>query len=126
MDSKRQEKFARLIQKDLGEIFQQSSRQWFQGAFITISGVKVSPDLGYARVYLSVFQVKDKNELLDLVRFYGKDIRKQLALRMKNQVRKVPELEFFLDESLDYVMHMEDVFRKIREEGSTAEDKEEE
>lgn len=126
MDSKRQEKFARLIQKDLGEIFQQSSRQWFQGAFITISGVKVSPDLGYARVYLSVFQVKDKNELLDLVRFYGKDIRKQLALRIKNQVRKVPELEFFLDESLDYVMHMEDVFRKIREEGSTAEDKEEE
>lgn len=116
METKRQEKFARLLQKDLGELFQQNARALFQSAFITVSGVKVSPDLGYAKVYLSFFQTNDKEALLELVRFYGKDLRKQLAHRIKNQVRKIPELEFFLDDSIDKAMYMEEVFKKIKDE----------
>ena len=116
MESKRQEKFARLIQKDMGELFQSASRDLFGGSFITVSGVKVSPDLGYARIYLSFFQTENKDELLSTVRLYSKELRKQLAQRVRNQVRKVPELEFFLDDSLDYVQHMEEVFKRIREE----------
>lgn len=116
MDSKRQEKFARQLQKDLGEIFQQNARSLFGGAFITVSGVKVSPDLGYIRCYLSFFQTQDKEALLELIQFHTRDIRHQLAQRVRNQVRKVPELEFFMDDSLDYVMHMEEVFKKLKDE----------
>lgn len=116
MDSKRQEKYARQLQKDLGEIFQQNARNLFGGAFITVSGVKVSPDLGYVRVYLSFFQTNDKDALLESIQIHGKDIRYQLAQRIKNQVRKVPELDFFLDDSLDYALHMEEVFKKINED----------
>lgn len=120
MDSKRQEKYASLLQKDLAEIFQRMSREKLGGTFITVSGVKVSPDLGYARVYLSFLNVADKDKKIDQIRLYGKEIRKQLAARIRKQVRKIPELEFFVDDSLDYVHHMEEVFKKIREEGNDA------
>jgi ribosome-binding factor A len=116
MESKRQEKFASLLQRDLGEIFQRLARDVFGGTFITVSGVKVSPDLGYAKVYLSFFNVAGKEEKLNSIRSYGKEIRKQLAARIKKQVRKIPELEFFVDDSLDYVHHMEEVFRKLKED----------
>ncbi|HYG16260.1 MAG TPA: 30S ribosome-binding factor RbfA [Bacteroidia bacterium] len=116
MDSRRQEKFAKLIQRDLGDIFQQKSSSLFKGNFITISGVKVSPDLGYAKVYLSFFNPKNRQELMDLLEVNKREIRHELAGKIKNQVRKIPELEFYMDESLDYVQHMEDVFRKIKEE----------
>lgn len=116
MESKRQDKFARLIQKDLGEIFQIASRNLFGGAFITVREVKVSPDLGLTRVYLSFFQVEDKEEMLEKVRFHGKEIRHELAQRIRHQVRKIPALEFFLDDSLDYAQHMAEVFKRLEEE----------
>jgi len=122
METKRQEKFASQLQRDLGEIFQRLSRNLFGGTFITISGVKVSPDLGYAKVYLSFFNVKDKDEKLNDIRSYNKEIRRQLASRIKKQVRKIPELEFFVDDSLDYVQHMEEVFKKLKDEENRNDD----
>ncbi len=116
MESRRQEKFARLLQKDLGEIFQQKTNSLFGGTFITVSNVLVSPDLGYLKVYLSFLNAKDKNEKIEEIKFHSREIRKELAGRIKNQVRKIPEIEFFLDDSLDYVSKMEDLFKKIKEE----------
>ena len=118
MESKRQEKFNRQIQKDLGEIFQQMGTSAFGGAFITISGVKVSPDLGLCRVHLSILQGSsgDKHKTLEMIRMHQKEIRHTLAQRIKNQVRKIPELDFMLDESLDYVNKMEGIFKKINED----------
>ncbi len=116
MESRRQEKFARLLQKDLGEIFQQKTNSLFGGTFITVSNVLVSPDLGYLKVYLSFLNAKDKNEKIKEIKFHSRQIRKELAGRIKNQVRKIPEIEFFLDDSLDYVSKMEDLFKKIKEE----------
>ncbi len=114
MNSRRQEKFAKLVQRDLGDIFLQKTPSLFKGNFITISSVSVSPDMGYAKVYLSFFKVGNKNDLLDLVQLHKKEIRHELAAKIKNQVRKIPELEFYLDDSLDYVEHMEEVFKKIK------------
>lgn len=116
----RQEKFAGLIQQHLAEIFQKEASS-FQNVFITISQVKVSPDLGHAKVYLSFLnypktQAQGKNELMDTINFHAKDLRHKLAQKVKNQVRVVPELQFFLDESLDYVFHMEDVFKRVHEQ----------
>lgn len=116
MDSKRQEKFARLIQKDLGEIFQMASSRLFGGAFITIREVKVTPDLGLARVYLSFFQIEDKDAMLEKVDMHNREIRHELAQRIRHQVRKIPALEFFIDDTLDYAQHMEEVFKKLHED----------
>lgn len=121
MNSRRQEKFAKLIQRDLGDIFLQKTPSLFKGNFITISSVSVSPDMGYAKVYLSFFKAGNKNDLLDLVQLHKKEIRHELAAKIKNQVRKIPELEFYIDDSLDYVEHMEEVFKKIKNEESNAE-----
>lgn len=105
-----------MIQKDLGDLFQTASKDIFGGAFITVSGVRVSPDLGLARVYLSFFQTADKEVLLEKVNLYSKELRRQLANRVRNQVRKVPELVFFVDDSLDYAMHMEEVFKRLHDQ----------
>lgn len=85
---------------------------------ITVREVSVSPDLGLARAYLSLFPVNDKEAMLEQIRMSTREIRHELATRIRHQVRKIPQLEFFLDESLDYAQHMEDIFQKLREEES--------
>lgn len=113
--SVRQEKFAGLIQQYLADLFLRH-KDWLNNQFVTISRVDISPDLGHAKVYLSMFKVNDKNELLNLINFNNREIRKQLALKIKKQARIVPELTFFIDESLDYVFHMEEVLKKVKEQ----------
>ncbi len=122
MNSRRQEKFSKLIQRDLGDIFLQKTAALFKGNFITISSVFVSPDLGYAKVHLSFFKSENKADALNLVQLHKKEIRHELAKKIKNQVRKVPELEFYIDDSLDYVEKMENVFKKIKDENNTSTD----
>lgn len=122
MESRRQEKFAKLMQKDLGDIFLQKTNTLFNGNFITISSVSVSPDLGYVKVYLSFFKSENKEELLNIVQVHKKEIRHELAKKVKNQMRKVPELEFYIDDSLDYVEKMENIFNKIKQEDSNRND----
>lgn len=116
MASVRQEKFASLLQKDLGELFQQLGRDVFKGSMITVSGVQISPDLGYAKVYLSLFNTSESKVDIDAIRLHTKDIRHQLALKIKKQVRVIPELEFFLDDTLSHVLHMEKLFEKLNSE----------
>ena len=102
METQRQQRVSRLIQKDLGEILQLSGRDWFPGAMITVTKVYITADLGIARVYLSIFG-KDAKEVVRQVEFRGGEIRRQLGNRVKNQLRQVPELRFFVDDSLDYI-----------------------
>ena len=111
----RQEKFAGIIQQHLADIFLKDSGS-FNNAFITISKVEISPDLGYAKVFLSFLNAQNKTELLDLINFNNREIRRRLATKIKNQARIVPELSFFVDESLDYVFHMEKVMQKVKDE----------
>ena len=113
MDSKRQQKFARLIQKDLGDIFQKETRDLFEGAFITVTEVKVSPDLGIARVYLSFMLAKNKTMLLESIQDQGKTIRQRLANRIRHQVRVIPELHFYLDETADYAARMDEIISNL-------------
>jgi ribosome-binding factor A len=113
MDSKRQQKFARLIQKDLGEIFQKETRNLFEGAFITVTEVKVSPDLGLARVYLSFMLARNKAMLLESIEEQNKTIRQMLANRIRHQVRVIPELHFHLDETADYAARMDEIISNL-------------
>jgi ribosome-binding factor A len=111
----RQEKFAGIIQQHLSDIFLREGNT-FNNAFITISKVEISPDLGYAKVFLSFLNATNKVEILKLINVHNKEIRHKLANKIKNQARIVPELTFFVDESLDYVFHMEEVMKKVKEE----------
>ncbi|WP_114777715.1 30S ribosome-binding factor RbfA [Botryobacter ruber] len=127
MESKRQQKFSRLIQKELAEIFQREVPHLFEGAYISVSVVRVSPDLGLARVYLSVMLAKNKETLLLEIRANTKTIRHLLAQRIKSQVRVVPELVFYLDDSAEYAAQIEKLFSNLDippadEEDSSEED----
>ena len=107
MESKRQQKFARLIQKDLSEIFQRDAKSLFGGAFITVTDVKVSPDLGLAKIYVSFMLAKDKAAVLDTIKENTKSIRQMLATKIKNQVRVIPELSFYLDDTIEHASKMD-------------------
>ncbi|MFD2246785.1 30S ribosome-binding factor RbfA [Pontibacter ruber] len=113
MESKRQQKFSRLIQKELAEIFQREVPHLFDGAYISISVVRVSPDLGVAKIYLSVMMAKNNEALLLQVRANTKTIRHLLAQRIKSQVRVIPELVFYLDDSAEYAAHMDKIFSNL-------------
>lgn len=119
MNTKRQNKVSRLLQKELADIF----RQEYHGrAIITITVVRISPDLLYAKVYLSIFAVRDpskgfssseeKEMLIGKIQERTKEIRSKLAARIKNQVRAIPNLEFFIDDSLDYEENIEKLLSK--------------
>lgn len=113
MESTRQLKFARLIQKELGEILQKDTKGVLEGAFVTLTKVKVTPDLGLAKVYLSFLMVKDKEEALQKLSAQNKMVRKLLGEKIRKQVRVIPELQFYLDENLDYAAKMDSIFSKL-------------
>lgn len=112
MEGTRLNKVNRQIQKDLGEIFQRQSQSILQGRMITVTAVRVSPDLGIARVYLSIFPAKGKEEVLTVVKENKKTVRHELGQRIKNQMRIVPDLQFFIDDSLDYIEHIDNLLKK--------------
>lgn len=107
----RQNKVSRLIQKDLAEMFQSYARTWFQGSIITVSVVRISPDLSVARCYLSIFPDSRRDEIMSLISAHNKEIRYQLGSRIRHQVRIIPELSFFIDDSLDYLENIEKLLK---------------
>ncbi len=113
--SVRQEKFAGLIQQHLAEIFQRNP-EWVGKHFVTISKVEMSPDLGYAKIFVSLFLKGQSKEVMNILQLSSREIRKALATKIRNQARVVPELTFIEDDSLDYVFKMEEVLKKVNEE----------
>ncbi len=113
MDSIRQQKVERLIQRELSVIFQQSESALFPGSLINVTVVRVSPDLSLAKVYLSLYNPKAKaEEIFAVVEENKKQIRHALAQRIRNKVRIIPELAFFIDDSYDYSKRIEELLRK--------------
>jgi len=110
MESKRQQKVARQIQKDLSDIFQKEGRTWFDNAFITVTIVRMSPDLSVARVYLSFLAVKNKGLVLEQIQERSKQIRQLLGQRVRHQLRIVPEVHFYLDDTAEYAAKMDNLF----------------
>jgi len=114
MSGKRTDKLARQIQRDLSEIFNSLSTKLFENAFITIMEVRVSADLGIAKVYIGIMNYPKKLELMELINFHNPQIRKMLSDKIKNQVRKIPTLQFYLDTTLDNAEHIEKLLEKIK------------
>jgi ribosome-binding factor A len=114
MESTRLKKVSRLLEKEMGEIVRMMAKNHFSGSLISVTKVRVSPDLSLAKVYLSIFAIKDKSEVMHYVEEHKSSIRKQLAMIVGKQLRIVPELAFFLDDSIDYEENIE---RLLRGEG---------
>jgi ribosome-binding factor A len=112
MDSVRQNKVARLLQKELANIFQAENKNMLPGKLITVTVVRVSPDLGLAKVYLSIFPHKPEEDNLAIVNEHHKLIRNTLAHNIRHQVRVIPELAFFIDDSMDYVEKIDQLLKK--------------
>ena len=113
MESKRQLKFSKMIQKDLGDIFHHEIPDLIGKAFITVTQVRMSPDLGVARAYLSLMMVDDKQELIDHIVERKGYIRKLLSDRIGKKVRVIPDLMFFLDDSMEYSENIERILKNL-------------
>ena len=111
MSSTRQNKIERLLQRDLGDIFQKGTNTLFKGKMITVTTVRVSPDLSNAKIYLSLFPVTDKKEFIDYINDMEGQIRYDLGKRIRHQLRKIPELSFFIDDSLDYIEKIDNLLK---------------
>lgn len=102
METVRQEKISRLVQKELSEIFRTQTAK-MRGTLVSVSKVRVSPDLSIAKAYLSIFPSEKSSEVMESIKASAKTIRYELAQKVRFQLRKTPELQFYLDDSLDYL-----------------------
>lgn len=109
----RQQKFSRLIQKELSDVFQRDKRSILGNTMITIADVKVSPDLGVAKIFISMMLAKDKEKTLETINLHKKEIRKALGEKIRKQVRVIPELIFILDEVEENAQRMEDLIKNL-------------
>lgn len=106
METTRQAKIARLLQKELSEIFRQQTAQT-HGTLVSVSTVRVSPDLSVAKAYLSIFPSEKAQEIIKSINENARTIRYELAQKVRYQLRKTPALEFFIDDSLDYIENID-------------------
>lgn len=107
MESTRQQKVSRMLQKELGAYFQQHAGEMLPGKMITVTVVRISPDLGVAKVYLSIFPLDKEEEPLEKVRAHAPAIRNVIGRKIKHQVRSIPEFIYYLDDSLDYIENID-------------------
>lgn len=111
METTRQQKIAKQIQKDVAEIFQKEGAALVRGLLVTVTGVRVSPDFGYAKIYVSVFPFDRSAELMKTLEHQNWFVRRALGQRLRNQLKNVPEIQFFLDDSLEYIEHIEQALK---------------
>lgn len=112
MDSVRQNKVNSLLQQELAAVIQGHNRELLPGGLITVTTVRISPDLGIAKVYLSLFPVKDKQAVLDRVKDRAPRLRGELGDRVGKQLRIIPELLFYIDDSLDRIEEIDNLLKK--------------
>lgn len=114
-ESKRQKQVAGLLHEELSDIFRRVGLNMYEGGMVSISSVKVTPDLYQVRVYLSLFKVENPAAFMKKVEEKAWEIKKELTARVKNQLRSMPEITYYLDDTLEHVDKIEALFRKIEE-----------
>jgi ribosome-binding factor A len=114
IEGKRQKQVAAVLEKELNDIFQRLGLSMMNGGMISIASVKITPDLFDARIYLSFFKVSDPVSTLKSIQERSWEIKKELTARVRHQLRSMPQLTFFIDDTLDYVDKMEQLFKEIK------------
>lgn len=123
-ESKRQKQVGQLVMEEMSDIFQREGINIIKGGMVSISKVSVTPDLLEARVYLSLFKIENPEELMHEIESRTGEWRNQLGKRVRHQLRRVPELKFFQDDTLDHVFKMEELFKSINTEPKPGEESE--
>lgn len=123
-ESKRQKQVGQLVMEEMSDIFQREGVNIINGGMVSISKVTVTPDLLEARVYLSLYKIDKPEELMKEIASRTGEWRNQLGRRVRHQLRRVPELQFFLDDTLDHVFKMEELFKSIKTEPKQGEESE--
>jgi ribosome-binding factor A len=121
-ETKRQKQIGQLVQQELSSIFQRLGFNVVDGGMISVAAVKMTPDLLEAKVYLSMFQIKAPAEMLERIKERMGEIKKSLGIGLGKQLRRIPDVSFFLDDTLDYVFKMEELFKKIKEDDANIKD----
>ena len=116
LEGKRQKQVAGLLNKELNDIFQRMGISMMDGGMISISSVKITPDLFDARIYLSFFKVADPIAALKKIEERSWEIKKELTARVRHQLRSMPKLTFYIDDTLDYVDKIEELFKEIKKD----------
>ncbi len=114
-EGKRQKQVSALLLEELNKIFQKLGLNMIHGGMVSISSVRITPDLYEARIYLSFYQVANPKDALKLIEDRAWEIKRDLVSSIRNQLRSMPQLSFYIDDSLDYVDKMENLFREIHE-----------
>ena len=114
-EGKRQKQVAAVVSEELNDIFRRLNLNMIGGGMVSISSVKLTPDLLEARIYVSMYKVQDENAALKKIENQAWEIKRELANRVKNQLRRMPVLKFYLDDTLDHVFKMEELFKQINE-----------
>ena len=122
-EGKRQKQIGGLLQEELSTLFQRLGLNMVDGGMVSISSVKLTPDLLEARVYLSFFQVADPKQTMKKIEDRAWEIKRDLSARVKQQLRRIPELKFFRDDTLDHVFKMEEIFKQIKTDNKEEGDK---
>jgi len=112
MATLRQNKVARLIQKEIGIMFQGSSNFTVPGVLVTVTTVRISPDLGFAKVYISLFPNNKVDEAFELIKSRTSEVRGELGKKVRHQLRIVPEVAFYIDDSLNYVERIDELLKQ--------------
>lgn len=115
-EGKRQKQVAAVVSEELNDIFRRLNLNMIDGGMVSISSVKLTPDLLEARIYVSMYKVQDENAALKKIENQSWEIKRELASRVKHQLRRMPVLKFYLDDTLDHVFKMEELFKQINEE----------
>jgi ribosome-binding factor A len=115
-EGKRQKQVAGVIQQEMNDIFMRMALNMLNGGMVSIAGVKITPDLLEARIYLSLFKVSDVEKTMQVFEDRKPEIKRELTARVKHQLRRMPELRFYLDDTLDQVFKIEEIFKKLNEE----------
>lgn len=124
MQSQRQQKYARQLQKDLGEIFQKDPKHFFGNSLVTLTGVEVSPDLSFAKLFMSVFPIKDAEDVFFRLNEGKSEIRKLLGNKIGKRVRIVPEIAFFHDDTEEKASHLDKLIDSLNIPSADDDDKE--
>jgi ribosome-binding factor A len=114
MDTKRQAQINELIKRSLGPIFQAEGRYMYGDAFVTVTQVQITPDLSQAKIYISVFNADDKDAVLAKVINHRHPLKQALAARIKNQVRRIPSIFFYADDTIDEMFKVEALFKNLK------------
>jgi ribosome-binding factor A len=114
IEGKRQKQVAAVLEKEMNDIFQRLGLTMIDGGMVSIAGVKITPDLFDARIYLSFFKVRDAVVALQMIKDRSFEIKKELTSRVRHQLRSMPQLTFYIDDTLDYVDKIEQLFKEIK------------